>query len=610
MPAIRCSRRYDYSTRDQAFFLDTWNKLDVTETSGDLGEERSERPKENYFDTGLDVESALRRSKVPEEKTQTMSKKVTCSDSSRSSLPKFGLVEKYQLAFNIADLLKNNRFLCEEAAKRSYKGQRTQKRVRFAKVEIHEKHLPNCRRNSFVKHEFGHLHAPSCSNYKAEQALCKQEFLIRGNFIRENAKTVTSECDFYHTPVRPVEPLSPRLLTPAPLPTDGGLQLDLKNSTMDSITYHDRNSPNLRKTATLSLEVTEKASSSSKDSFAPKPNYRPMPCQPIFSDDIIIDDSPEVAVADKSELPLTTPDSQSNLPDSKVPEISVVPAGPASPEVCKVGSCDDLKLLPSNPERKLRSGSDSSTSDYGASSLDSGYDSKCGDFLDDFLNNMSDLSDSESESEDSDDIASAGVHQSTKNATTATNFSAGSTYKKDCDSESDTVVDGRLSSSSPPTSECGNSSTDSDMEEVEPDAKFGTPDSGIGSLSDNEDEIDDLIRNRHSVKPVPIRPHSWSTGPSKSEKPEVVSSKNEESADSVKQTFTIREGYFNPFSKLEIKFSVGLKKAPSVIGKLICDTRTSLKPVRNPDSNPDRFLFDSPSPDDVVRIRQSGIVTC
>ena len=62
---------------------------------------------------GLDVESALRRSKVPEEKTQTMSKKVTCSDSSRSSLPKFGLVEKYQLAFNIADLLKNNRFLCE-----------------------------------------------------------------------------------------------------------------------------------------------------------------------------------------------------------------------------------------------------------------------------------------------------------------------------------------------------------------------------------------------------------------------------------------------------------------------------------------------------------------
>lgn len=28
------SRRYDYSTRDQAFFLDTWNKLDVTETSG------------------------------------------------------------------------------------------------------------------------------------------------------------------------------------------------------------------------------------------------------------------------------------------------------------------------------------------------------------------------------------------------------------------------------------------------------------------------------------------------------------------------------------------------------------------------------------------------
>lgn len=70
-----------------------------------------------------------------------------------------------------------------------------------------------------------------------------QEFLIRGNFIRENAKTVTSECDFYHTPVRPVEPLSPRLLTPAPLPTDGSLQLDLKNSTMDSITYHDRNSP-------------------------------------------------------------------------------------------------------------------------------------------------------------------------------------------------------------------------------------------------------------------------------------------------------------------------------------------------------------------------------
>ena len=31
------SRRcYDYSTRDQAFFLDTWNKLDVSETSGEI----------------------------------------------------------------------------------------------------------------------------------------------------------------------------------------------------------------------------------------------------------------------------------------------------------------------------------------------------------------------------------------------------------------------------------------------------------------------------------------------------------------------------------------------------------------------------------------------
>ena len=331
-----------------------------------------------------------------------------------------------------------------------------------------------------------------------------------------------------------------------------------------------------------------------------------MPCQPIFSDDIIIDGSPkspEAVVDNKSELSLTTPHSQ-----NKLPEISVIPAGPDSSDICNVGgSCNSLKLLPSDPEKKLRSGSDSSSSDYGASSLDSGYDSKCGDFLDDFLDNMSDVSDSESESEETDDIHSTGVHQSPESAARATNVLTSA--QKDCDSESDTVVDGRLSSASPPTSEYGSSSSDSDVEEIEPEEEFGSPDSGVGSLSDNEEEIDDLIRNRHSVKPVPTRPQSWSTGPSKSVKPEAATSKSKESAVSVEQTFQIREGYINPFSKQKTESSIGLKDAPSVIGKMICDTRTSdVKPARNPEYNPERFMFDSPSPDDVVRIRQSGIV--
>ena len=62
----------------------------------------------------------------------------------------------------------------QDAAGQMFKRQKVQKRVRFAKVEISDKHLPNCRRESFSKHEFGHLHSPSCSNYKAEQSLCKQ----------------------------------------------------------------------------------------------------------------------------------------------------------------------------------------------------------------------------------------------------------------------------------------------------------------------------------------------------------------------------------------------------------------------------------------------------
>ena len=333
-----------------------------------------------------------------------------------------------------------------------------------------------------------------------------------------------------------------------------------------------------------------------------------MPCQPIFSDDIIIDGSPkspEAVVDNKSELSLTTSHSQ-----NKLPEISVIPAGSDSPDVCNVGgSCNSLKLLPSDPEKKLRSGSDSSSSDYCASSLDSGFDSKCGDFLDDFLDNMSDVSDSDSESEETDNIHFEGVHQSSESAARATNVLTSA--QKYCDSESDaaTVVDGRLSSASPPTSEYGSSSSDSDIEEIELEEEFGSPDSGVGSLNDNEEEIEDLIRNRHSVKPVPTRPQSWSKGPSKSVIPEVTTSQSEKSAVSVEQTFQIREGYINPFSKQKTESSIGLKDAPSVIGKMICDTRTSdVKPARNPESNPERFMFDSPSPDDVVRIRQSGIV--
>ena len=64
--------------------------------------------------------------------------------------------------------------------------------------------------------------------------------MIRGNFIRENSKTATSECDFYKEPVRYVEPLDPALTTPTSCDL---LRLDLKTSSMDSITYHDKNSP-------------------------------------------------------------------------------------------------------------------------------------------------------------------------------------------------------------------------------------------------------------------------------------------------------------------------------------------------------------------------------
>ena len=355
------------------------------------------------------------------------------------------------------------------------------------------------------------------------------------------------------------------------------------------------------------VEKTEKekpTQSSSVSSFAPNPNYKPMPCQPIFTDDVII--SPpsrsKVVVDNKSEITQSESKRHSNLPEQKVPEISVIPAGPASPSVCDmVDSCDALKLLP-EPADKSRIGSDSGSVDSVSSSLDSGYDSKCGDFLDDFLHDMSDDSESESESEDTDEMVSG-------------NSAFSAVPNKDLiESDSDTVIDGPPSSNgstSLSTIDPESSSSESDIDEVEPDALLDRQhDSGIGSLSDNEEDIDDLIKSRpsvRSVKPALINPDKWS---SHSVQP-VTDPAKKEIIPPQQQTFQMREGYVNPFSNRSSASSVLLKPAPSVLGRLICEVRpVTLDVIRNPDVDPERFLFNTPSPDDVVRIRQSGKVSC
>ena len=182
------------------------------------------------------------------------------------------------------------------------------------------------------------------------------------------------------------------------------------------------------------------------------------------------------------------------------------------------------------------------------------------------------------------------------------------------ESDSDTVIDGPPSSNgstSLSTIDSDSSSSESDIDEVEPDALLDHQhDSGIGSLSDNEEDIDDLIKSRpsvRSVKPALINPDKWS---SHSEQPETAPAKKE-IIPPQQQTFQMREGYVNPFSNRSSASSVLLKPGPSVVGRLICEVRpVTLDVIRNPDVDPERFLFNTPSPDDVVRIRQSGKVSC
>ena len=306
---------------------------------------------------------------------------------------------------------------------------------------------------------------------------------------------------------------------------------------------------------------------------------------------------------------LTENKVQNQLPEPTIPQISVVPAESGSSDVCDlVERCDGLKLVPEVRE-KSRTASDSGSVDSGISSVDSGYDSKCGDFMDDFLNNMSDDSESESESDDTDSDKTISLSDRTAFGKT----SEGST--KESESETETVVDGPPSSTSLPTLEFSSSSSESDLEEVDPSVLMDHQhDSGISSLSDNEEDIDDLIRSHPSVRPVrpaPTKPHSWSSGTSDSVQPATAPAMNKIPVISPTHSFQIREGYVNPFSKRKMESSVGLKQTPSVLGRLICEKGSKdSELVRNPDLAPDRFKFDCPSPDDVVRLRQAGVVSC
>lgn len=75
----------------------------------------------------------------------------------------------------------------------------------------------------------------------------------------------------------------------------------------------------------------------------------------------------------------------------------------------------------------------------------------------------------------------------------------------------------------------------------------------------------------------------------------------------VKQSFS--EGYKNPFKATKDENpSVPITLSPSTLGKLICDNKTVPLPVLSiRDLFPNTFLFNTPSPDDIVRGRQKHV---
>ena len=357
------------------------------------------------------------------------------------------------------------------------------------------------------------------------------------------------------------------------------------------------------------------STSRSKDlEFAPpsQQKVRPMPCQPVFTDaDIVskplfkkqevvevplieIISSPVAKIKTESEESEQSCGTSFDAPYLRLPPMTEPPL---------------RGLAPTNPKKRTVS---STSSDSGLGSLNSNPS----DFVDDFIDNLSSDSESENDEDATDDI--------TKESDVINND-----IKKDSDVDDDTNCDSDTTlceGSSVTNSLCSSFSVecsiDSDEEDKnsETEAISSQEDSGFNSLSDDEEEdIGELIK-RTSIKRPAVQPKMWfipvsgkkdvevdGTAPTP-ETSRLKISDTKQSESSSEDGPLVTDGYVNPFSKKHSD-SVSLKSAPSVLGLMICDTKVTRTEERHPEPLQDMFLFDTPSPDDVIRNRQRHVVS-
>ena len=128
-------------------------------------------------------------------------------------------------------------------------------------------------------------------------------------------------------------------------------------------------------------------------------------------------------------------------------------------------------------------------------------------------------------------------------------------------------------------------------------------DSGFSSLSDDEESIEDLIK-LSSFKRLLAQTKMWFA----SEQSPVATEPPPSEPQPPSRIPGVVSGYVNPFSK-KLSASVSLKAVPSVLGQMICNTKhVTVFPDKQPESHPDVFKFDTPSPDDVIKDRQRNLL--
>ena len=167
----------------------------------------------------------------------------------------------------------------------------------------------------------------------------------------------------------------------------------------------------------------------------------------------------------------------------------------------------------------------------------------------------------------------------------------------------------------------GNLSSDSDEDDVIEDGigdvmTKPTNDSGFNSLSDDDENIDDLIKQSSHKRPVQTKmwftiPGSKKCGTDESKRygTELQSKELESSevSEELRTKTDVKSGYFNPFTK-KLSMSVNFITSPSVLGHLICENKQIIAADRWPDTSPDMFMFDTLSPDDLIKSRQRNLM--